>query len=311
MTFLLAFLLIVSVTFGGNPKKAEDRDVKEQAVVMGAMAPSSAWLPISTAGTFRGIAFAFDGSVWVSGYSGTNTVGLVSNVARDSWKQFTIVNPDPGITRFAPKNKDTACVGTFTGQILRTTNGGAKWDTVFSFGDGTLYINDIMYVDASTMVASGDADGNGLLVVRSTNDGATWTRITNLPAEDLTADKYAHYATYRSPIDVVGGLIFMTTFSGSTVQPRILRSDDKGLSWISWAVTLPGTLSNNYYFRSISFKDTSIGCAVGRRAYGTTTDFDNPLIKTTDGGKTWSDTLTFNNKIPHKDQKPVYISILR
>jgi hypothetical protein len=310
MTVLLALLLIVAVAISGNPRKAEDRNVHDSPV-MGAMDASSAWTPISAAGTIRGISIAFDSTVWASGYAGSSTLGMVSSTDRKSWTSFIIAAVDPGATRIAAKNKDVACIGLWTGEILRTSNGGVKWDTVYSFGDKTLYINDIYAMDTSTVIACGDGDANGVLFVKSTDFGLTWTRSTNLPAAEATANGYAQMASYRVAIDVVGNTIWVANYWGSAVAPRIMRSDDRGATWTSWAVTLPGTLSNNYYIRAFAFKDTSVGYAIGRRAYGTTADFDCPLHKTTDGGRTWGDTLSLIPNKPHNTQKLLNVNILR
>ena len=176
--------------------------------------------------------------------------------------------------------------------MFRTTNGGVKWDTVYQHVD---YIDGVTFVGQNVAVAVGDYDDKGVLVIRSTDAGATWTRQT-IPAAD-SAMNYA-YATYRQCMAVYNNTVWITLYKSGT-NARIMKSTDAGATWNSWAVPLTGGTSNNYYFRSINFLNDSIGFAVDRQA-GSASTLANYLHKTTDGGLTWSDTLNLQAG-PHSD----------
>jgi len=268
-----------------------------------------------------------NGVIWIAGgeypYA---TIG--KNVAYRStdhgatWTKSTLYTnstlSSPGVTGIAAKDANTAMVCTSTGEILRTTNGGTKWDTVSFYSPPDGFCNGIKFVSGDTVVAYGDADGSGLYVARSFDAGKTWTRVpntnANLPGDSLNAagaGVFAGYATYGQAMDVYGRTIWMTLYNVTNDPPSILKSTDAGNTWSWFRVTLPSGAAQNYYFRSISFKDNNVGYAVGRRAYGTTSSFDNYLCKTTDGGRTWSDTISVEPGKSHTDAKPMVVKAIR
>ncbi|MDP2884386.1 MAG: T9SS type A sorting domain-containing protein [Ignavibacteria bacterium] len=212
----------------------------------------------------------------------------------------------PGMSNITAKDGTTALLGLQTGEILRTTNGGVKWDTVTAYStpdDG--WIDGVKYIGKDTVVAYGDAmDSLGVYFARSTNGGTTWTRFTNWPNDSLkTKGIYAGSFTYGQAMDVNGKNIWCSLYNTANDPASILKSTDGGTTWSWFRVTLPGGPAMNYVLSSISFKDANVGFAVGRRAYVNTSAYANYLCKTTDGGRTWGDTLAVEPGKGHVNTK--------
>jgi photosystem II stability/assembly factor-like uncharacterized protein len=211
-----------------------------------------------------------------------------------------------GTSNITAKDGTTALLGLQTGEILRTTNGGVKWDTVTSYSTpDNGWIDAVKFMGKDTVVAYGDAtDTLGVYFVRSTNGGTTWTRFTNWSNDSLkTGGIYSGSFTYGQAMDVNGKNIWCSLYNTANDPASILKSTDGGTTWSWFRVTLPGGPSMNYVLNSISFKDANVGFAVGRRAYVNTSAYANYLVKTTDGGRTWGDTLAVEPGKGHADTK--------
>ena len=307
---LLSLLLIAGVTLAYadvNSWRAQKLIEEPKDVPTGAIQTSSidaitnGFVPIfpsttPSAYTFPGVQALKPTIVWLAGY---NLSTSVDNLWRsyDNGASWTNILPptDKAGFVFTARDSNVVVLATFAGQIIRSTNGGVKWDTVLTYGAGSGYFDGITSVGKDTMVAFGDNAGDGLYVTRSTNAGATWTRV-HIPAAD-SAMLYG-YASYRQSMSVYGKTVWLNSYSGSTVTPRIMKSTDAGATWSSWPITLTGGLTNNYYLRSMNFINDSIGFGVDRQiASGSA----NWLHKTTDGGVTWGDTINVQPSAVHLD----------
>jgi photosystem II stability/assembly factor-like uncharacterized protein len=221
----------------------------------------------------------------------------------------------PGLTNISVRDNNVAIVGTYGGEIYRTANGGAAWTQVMPAYDPSGFMDGIKFVTPDTAIAFGDAvSTSGVFVARSTNAGLNWTTITNLPDSSKRLDWFASSATYGQAMDSYNKSVWMTLYFGSGRRPFILHTADAGTTWDEWPLVLPGTNNGtdylyDYLLQAISFKDNNVGFAVIRRLTSST-NTANYAIKTTDGGKTWSDTI---NMVPgsHNDAKVQSIKAIR
>ncbi len=107
-------------------------------------------------------------------------------------------------------------VGDF-GHIVRTGNGGANWGTRQTLPALTNpSLLGVGCVSTTQCVAVGDEGGNRL-VLRTTNSGTTWTKITVTPSGFPLAD-----------VDCPAGT---TTCVAVGYGGKIIRSTDGGLTW--------------------------------------------------------------------------------
>lgn len=267
-----------------------------------------------------------NGVIWIAAaeYPVANVGKMVAYISTDhgaTWVKkpvytYPAVGSNSGITGIAAKDGNTAVLCTTTGEILRTSNGGTSWETVSTYSPGEGFCDGIKFVSGDTMVAYGDADASGLYVARSFDAGKTWTRVlntnANLPGDSLNMPGiYAGFATYGQAMETYGRTVWLSLYNTANDPPSILKSIDAGNTWSWFRVRLPSGPAQNYVINSISFKDENIGFIVGRRAYGTTTAFNNYLCRTTDGGRTWSDTISVEPGVAHNDAKPMTVKAIR
>ncbi len=285
---LLSVLLIAGVTLGyaGRAEKIAEEGGKVIVPTSPATLDglNSGWVPVTPdqgSITYGGAQYIAPGIVYISGYSATADYLYRSYDNGASWTRLAPPTSNKGFV-FTARDSNTVIIGTFGGTIMRTTNGGAKWDTTLQYVD---YIDGITYVGKDTVVAYGDFDDHGVPVWRSTNGGTTWVRQTIAAAD--SAMNYG-YATYRQGLAVYNKTVWLSLYKSGT-DARLMKSTDAGATWNSWAVPLTGGTSNNYYFRSINFISDSIGFGVDRQVGS---GLANYVHKTTNGGLTWGDTLS-------------------
>ncbi|MBC6698922.1 T9SS type A sorting domain-containing protein [Hymenobacter sp. BT190] len=220
--------------------------------------------------------------VWTIGYDyvggdDSNQVGLSTNGGL-SWTTSTVTGVNTAsefVSSLSAISNTTAWVAVVgsraDGRIMKTTDGGLTWvrqTTAAQFGATNSYPTVVHFFNANDGVAIGDppVDGGPFEVYVTSNGGTTWTAATTPPVsnarEDAADDAYA----------VAGNTIWC-----GTLQGRVLRSTDKGLTWTAASTSMAA-------IRNLAFRDAQNGLA-------TYLDEDTgvrQLERTTDGGATWA-----------------------
>ena len=142
------------------------------------------------------------------------------------------------------------------GQILRTTDAGQTWTDQASPTTNSLLH---LFVRGDLLIAV----GNSGTVLRSTNGGDTWSVQTLEQNQDL-------YSAHIHPSGI--GLI--------TGEARVYRTTDHGATWTPVQI-------GSYHIRlnKVSFGTDQFGAAAGWQNQG---GYENGVIRTTDGGRHWS-----------------------
>jgi photosystem II stability/assembly factor-like uncharacterized protein len=195
--------------------------------------------------------------------------------------------------------------------LLKTTNGGANWDTTYIEGTEGRIIFDIYAFDENTAcITTQDFQSPaGRGVFRTTDGGENWTQVQSgdeggvwihffddQEGVCINANSSSPIAyTSNGGIDWTEGDIPALNFTeGSTMsssgtaleavgdhlwfgtdQGRILKSTDRGQTWDAYPMNLGGN-----YIYSVAFVDEMNGIAMHSTGY--------QLAKTSDGGATWS-----------------------
>jgi|GEM_PF-1773219 len=300
---LLSSVLIAGVALGyaDNSRRAQ-KIMEEGDKVILPLNPAASiegtdagWLPVTldpASVTYGGVQYLAPGTVFISGYTSTADYLWRSYDNGGSWTRLAPPSSNKGIV-FAARDSSLILAGTFGGTMLRSTNGGSNWDTVYQHVD---YIDGVVFVGKDTLVAVGDYDDKGVLMIRSTDAGLTWVRQT-IPAADSAM--YYAYATYRQCMSVYNNTVWVTLYKSTGTNARIMKSTDAGATWNSWEVPLTGGASQNNYIRSINFVNDNLGFLVDKQV---ASGLVNYVHKTTDGGLTWSDTLSMQPG-PHAEAR--------
>ncbi|MBM2840924.1 MAG: FlgD ig protein [Bacteroidetes bacterium] len=203
---------------------------------------------------------------WAAGAGGTVLRSMDHGITWDSVGGGRIGTAD--VYAIDALDANTALVTTTpstTTYILRTTNGGALWDTVYAQPAG--FIIAIRMVSSTMGFAVGDPVGGTWTIAKTTNSGATWARIATEPTPTggegptgLSTVGTTHLwipssngGVYRStssgatwnrstlPIATfIGGIWFNSTTNGVVGGNNGLaaRTTDGGVSWT--LTTIPG-----------------------------------------------------------------------
>ncbi len=153
-------------------------------------------------------------------------------------------------------NKDTGWVSRSLQAVLKTTNGGLSFDTVFCPYGG---VDDFYFHNQQ--------EGLGCKgMVKTTDGGNSWYSIY-IPVQEVAQIKRMSFINYNTG--------YCVTYSG-----KVLKTTNFGNNWDS--ISYISDLGFEFIYCSV-FKNDSIGYAGGE--FG-------KIFKTTDGGKNW---LRLNN----------------
>lgn len=246
--------------------------------------------------SFRGIASIGAETVWLGGSNGTL---LKSINGGTSWQQQHL--PDADALDF----RDIECLNAETvlvmsagsgmdSRIYRTEDSGENWQTVLINTKEKAFFNGLDFWNASAGVLVSDAIDDKLYVLSTQNGGETWQRIGEVSLPKLKTTEYGFAASGTGIITANAKYIWMATGGD---KARIFQSKDKGKSWTVRSTPMASGNESSGIF-SISFRDSLNGIAVGG-------DYQAPnagvvtLIRTADGGKSWS-AITGGNLLGHK-----------
>jgi photosystem II stability/assembly factor-like uncharacterized protein len=139
--------------------------------------------------------------------------------------QWTAVGPDGGDVRslaYDPQNPDHIFLGTSTGTLFSSTDGGHNWTRFAHLGSGDDYVIDHLAIDpkspnkmfAAAWSVENQQSGD---MFRSQDSGNTWETVTAMHGKSIRA---MAIATSDSKIMVVGTLdgVFRTTDAGQNWQ---------------------------------------------------------------------------------------------
>ncbi len=163
---------------------------------------------------------------------------------------------------------------TGAGGIALTNDGGSTWTFQKQLNSSTTWVNFAHYFDANNGIVAGDPASGYFEFYTTSNGGSTWTRVpsANIPAPGI--DEYG----YNNGFYTAGNSIFMVTNQG-----RILRSNDKGLTWT--VALASGVVLTDFGSATesgdMAWKDSNNGIVAKNSP-------DLSFYKTLDGGNTWT-----------------------
>jgi photosystem II stability/assembly factor-like uncharacterized protein len=175
-----------------------------------------------------------------------------------------------------PDQSNGIAVGDF-GTILRTSDGGTTWiDQTIAPSASAMFLSSLAFGSPSVGIVVGRLDSTlstrtltRSLILRTVDGGKNWRRIEPPQPNDRPLRGISF-----------GGLTVATAVGDSGL---ILRSTDSGISWFAQSgIPDPETRivpPPKYQLNAVSFAGPQIGISVGE---------GGSIMRTTDGGKTWS-----------------------
>ncbi|NES04201.1 MAG: hypothetical protein F6K22_15980 [Okeania sp. SIO2F4] len=179
------------------------------------------------------------------------------------------------------------------GQILKTENGGGQWQLQRQL-DGA-------YLRCIGMTTDGTHGWVGCVtpgkqLYRTSDGGKTWTLVDNLPKKYISQEK----ADAPSAVCGLWVLDKDHVFAAGTNYPerpaRFFKTDDGGKTWIVRDMEDLACILVDIYFQN-----DQIGWVVGGRSVRPNPRRDDvvpTILKTTDGGKSWTDMLKYEKDKP-------------
>ena len=221
-----------------------------------------------------------DQVVWASGWNGIYCRTLDGG---ENWTLDTIPGGENiDMYSIVAFNADTAYLAgsgwaSPDGRIYKTTDGGQNWVLQYQNTSPDIFFNNISFWDSEHGMAVSDQVDSTFVVLITADGGQNWNQV---PKEDLPAPFSGEYAGWGN-VGGRTGTVFGDSLAwfgcgyaqGFTDSVRIFKTTDMGNSWKAVATPMaPGE-----GIQTMTFIDSLTGFAGG---YG--------LLKTEDGGETWS-----------------------
>ncbi|MBS4028055.1 MAG: T9SS type A sorting domain-containing protein [Ignavibacteriales bacterium] len=173
------------------------------------------------------------------------------NLARSFEMNFSVT----GIWLVSPSTAWITGVDFNASYIYSTNDTGITWNLSYSSPSG-ISLNDIIFTDAQIGIAVGNSNYSQGYLLRTTNNGATWT-----------SQSFSNvYNLYK--------LAFPSSDTGFVVGDggKIYKTTNQGVSWTG----LNSGRTSNFY--DVTFANSQTGWIAG----------SGEVLKTTNGGQTWS-----------------------
>jgi photosystem II stability/assembly factor-like uncharacterized protein len=161
------------------------------------------------------------------------------------------------------------------GTVLRTTNGGATWQSVGPPGTAALQFRDIEAFDSKTAVILSIGVGTDSRIYRTSDGGQTWQLVFTNAEPTAFYDCMTFFDKHR-------GLALSDPVDG---RFRILGTSDGGRTWSIVDAEMPPALPGEFAFAASGQCITSSG---GRDAwFATGGDVVARVFHSSDRGQTW------------------------
>jgi|GEM_PF-1348284 len=231
--------------------------------------------------TFESLCYTNASTGWIAGDLYVNPPGqhhkviLKTTDAGNSWRYSYNALSESGLMSVCYKNP---YVGFSVGGevILRSGDLGVTWERCLynSSENDDFTFTSVCFINSMTGYVAGKvySDPPGILsqvVFKTVNAGTNWTEIL------------------RSPGTGLNSINFCSSNSGWVVGAGIIRSTTNGgITWILNATF--GGLNSIYYLENVYFPDPLNGWVSGGLTNTITNEYLNLILKTSDGGQTWT-----------------------
>jgi photosystem II stability/assembly factor-like uncharacterized protein len=150
--------------------------------------------------------------------------------------------------------------------FMRSPDGGTTWDSIaLNTANDNFQMSEISFPDPNNGYIGGRRNNIYQNLQKTTDNGTTWTDVTPDPTQ----------------VEPISALYFIDPLQGwATCGRNLYITNNGGASWT--------TVALNFYPADIRFTSPLVGYIAG----GDTMTYDAFVMKTTDGGFTWTNALT-------------------
>jgi photosystem II stability/assembly factor-like uncharacterized protein len=223
--------------------------------------------------------------VWISGHGGTWLRTLDGGT---TWTGGTV--PGADTLQFRDVHALSADVAWLLAagpadmsRIYRTEDGGANWTLQWTNDEAEGFYDCLSMFDERRGLVYGDAVNGELRILRTTDGGENWSRINpdRLPTAQAGEGGFAASGTCLA----TGAQNVAWIGTGNAGRARVLRSADRGWSWM--ASDVPLVAGEAAGITSVAFRDERFGLAVGGDL-GKPDEHTANVALSADGGVTWT-----------------------
>ena len=236
--------------------------------------------------SFRAIQAVNRNVVWVAGTGGTCRRTVDGGA---TWEVITV--PDAakldfrGLFAFDATNVVLMSSGEASEgltRLYRTSDAGQSWKVVFQTGEKGVFLDAISFWDRSNGLVAGDQIDGKWYLLKTTDDGETWSRVppAGLPAMLPGEGAFAAGNTSMA----MSGAEKVWLASGAAERSRIFISTNHAQTWSVFETPMPGGPTAGIY--SLRILDGRRAIAVGGDYKQDRVASDN-VILSDDGGRTW------------------------
>lgn len=244
--------------------------------------PAFTKIEIDTNYSFRGLSVVDDSVAWVSGIRGV--VGMSRN-GGISWSFIKVKGFEKADFRTLYAFNSSEAIIANAGSpayILRTSDGGITWNTVYTNKDSLAFFDGIDFWNDREGIIYADPIKGRMLLLRTADGGKSWQELPERSRPELSEGE-ASFAASGTGIRCYGKEKVVIATGG--MVSRLLASSDKGNNWYEIKTPILQGQSSTGIF-SFAFAGDQVGVIVGGDYRQDTLRKDN-VFYTNDGGLSW------------------------
>ncbi|MHB1050397.1 MAG: IPT/TIG domain-containing protein [Bacteroidota bacterium] len=228
----------------------------------------------SVTGTYINTVIERFGVVWMTGDFGVVAKSL--DISAGVPMNWTLANngigTDEEIYAIDFASTTVGFVGTGSGKIYRTTDGGTSWTLVYNNPGVTTFINRIKFDNTGSGMAMGDGlnSQSPMAYLHTTDGGTTWT---NRNSQMLGVTSISQVCQLTASTGFMAG----NYVDGPLLYRGVFRTTNGGVTW-SFHTVGNTSADSATVIAAIGFQSASHGLAVKA---------DSTVWRTTDGGTQW------------------------
>ncbi|HXT16102.1 MAG TPA: hypothetical protein VN706_10770 [Gemmatimonadaceae bacterium] len=256
--------------------------------IVAPMALGAQWTP-QASGTnveFRGLSVVSASVVWASGTRGRVARTTDGGV---TWTIDTVAGADTLDLRAIHGADALRAWASAAGPAERGqakifhTSDAHRWTQQYATSDSGVFLDAMAFWDDRHGIAMSDPVNEKLVLLSTSDGGATWTKLPMDGAPAVLPGEAAFAAS--GTCITVQGTTTVWIGTGGGARARVFRSTDRGRTWsVADTPIHAGNASSGIF--SVAFADAMHGVVVGGDYTKAKTPLDNVAL-TSDGGRTW------------------------